>query len=119
AAQAALRDRLLAEIPRCVTGACVTGHASRRLPNNASFVIDGVEGESLIMGLDSVGIEASTGSACTSGSTEPSHVLKAMGIPADMARGSLRLTLGIENDPADVDAVLDTLPAIVRALRDS
>ena len=77
----------------------------------------GVEGEALILGLDQAGIEASTGSACTSGSTEPSHVLKAMGIADELARGSLRLTLGAENTEADIDVVLDALPMLVERLR--
>ncbi len=78
-----------------------------------------MDGETLILGLDQAGIEASTGSACTSGSAEPSHVLKAMGIPDARARGSLRLTLGRENSAADVDRVLTVLPALVDALRGS
>jgi cysteine desulfurase len=112
-----LRDRLLDEVPQQVDGARVTGHPTKRLANNASFVVDGVEGEALILGLDQAGIEASTGSACTSGSTEPSHVLKAMGIPDDLARGSLRLTLGAENTEADVDKFLNVFPTLVDRLR--
>ena len=112
-----LRDRLLDEVPQQVEGARVTGHRTKRLANNASFVVDGVEGEALILGLDQAGIEASTGSACTSGSTEPSHVLKAMGIPDDVARGSLRLTLGNENTEADVDKFLNVFPTLVDRLR--
>jgi len=119
AAQAALRDSLLQGIPDRIPGAQVTGHRERRLPNNASFTIDGVDGETLILGLDQAGIEASTGSACTSGSAEPSHVLKAMGIPDERARGSLRLTLGRENTAADTDRVLAVLPSLVDALRGS
>ena len=112
-----LRDRLLDEVPQQVEGARVTGHPTKRLANNASFVVDGVEGEALILGLDQAGIEASTGSACTSGSTEPSHVLKAMGIPDDLARGSLRLTLGAENTEADLDKFLNVFPTLVDRLR--
>ena len=112
-----LRDRLLDEVPQQVEGARVTGHPTKRLTNNASFVVEGVEGEALILGLDQAGIEASTGSACTSGSSEPSHVLKAMGIQDDLARGSLRLTLGAENTEADIDVVLDALPMLVERLR--
>jgi len=112
-----LRDRLLDEIPQRIEGARVTGHRTQRLPNNASFVIDGIEGETLILGLDQAGIEASTGSACTSGSTEPSHVLKAMGIPDELARGSLRLTLGSENTDEDIDRVMQVLPRVVETLR--
>ena len=112
-----LRDRLLDEVPQQVEGTRVTGHRTKRLANNASFVVEGVEGEALILGLDQAGIEASTGSACTSGSSEPSHVLKAMGFPDDLARGSLRLTLGAENTEADVNKVLEVLPALVDRLR--
>ncbi|MBI1802542.1 MAG: cysteine desulfurase [Chloroflexi bacterium] len=112
-----LRDRLLDEVPARVAGAQVTGHRAARLPNNASFVIEGVEGETLILGLDQAGIEASTGSACTSGSTEPSHVLKALGVADELARGSLRLTLGVENSEADIDYVLETLPGLIARLR--
>ncbi len=114
---ATLRDRLLNEIPMHVEGARVTGHPTNRLPNNASFVIDGIEGETLILGLDQAGIEASTGSACTSGSTEPSHVLKAMAIPDELARGSLRLTLGNENTESDIEQVLTVLPMLVDRLK--
>ncbi|MCA1554561.1 MAG: aminotransferase class V-fold PLP-dependent enzyme, partial [Chloroflexi bacterium] len=106
------------EIPQRIESARVTGHSTKRLPNHTSFVIDGVEGEPLILGLDQAGIEASTGSACTSGSMEPSHVLKAMGVPDELARGSLRLTLGSENTEADVNAVLTDLPKLIRSLRE-
>jgi len=116
-AQAALRDRLLRTIPEHIDGARVSGHPVQRLPNNASFTIEGVDGETVILGLDQAGIEASTGSACTSGSTEPSHVLKAMGMPEEMARGSLRLTLGRETTGADIDCVLSVLPLLLETLR--
>jgi cysteine desulfurase len=116
-AQAALRDRLLHAVPERIDGARVSGHPDRRLPNNASFTIEGLDGETVILGLDQAGIEASTGSACTSGSTEPSHVLKAMGMPDDIARGSLRLTLGRESTSADIDCVLSILPDLVETLR--
>jgi cysteine desulfurase len=113
----ALRDRFLRSIPTMIEGARVTGHPTQRLPNHASFVIDGIEGETLILGLDGAGIEASTGSACTSGSTEPSHVLKALGIPDELARGSLRLTMGVRNEEADAPRVLAVLPVLVQTLR--
>ncbi|MGH2401614.1 MAG: cysteine desulfurase family protein, partial [Candidatus Limnocylindria bacterium] len=92
-----LRDGLLA-----FDGVSLTGHAEDRLPNNVSVVIDGVEGGDLVAALDLEGIETSTGSACTSGSTEPSHVLLAMGIEPHLAHGSLRLTIGPETSEADV-----------------
>jgi len=112
-----LRDRLidgvLARIPRSE----LTGHPVNRLPHHASFLFQGVEGESLLMQLDMEGIAASSGSACTSGSLEPSHVILALGYPRDRALGSLRLSLGKGNTEADVDLVLDRLPAMVSRLR--
>ncbi len=95
----------------------MTGHPGERLPNNASFCFEGVEGESLLLSLDLLGIAASSGSACTSGSVDPSHVLIAMGMPAAWLRGSLRLTLGKSNTQADVDAILTHLPSIVEKIR--
>jgi cysteine desulfurase len=112
----ALRDRLIAgvlPIPR----SRLTGHPTERLPNNASFCFEGVEGESILLNLDLLGIAASTGSACTSGSVDPSHVLIAMGLPPEWSRGSLRLTLGKENTDADVDLLLAALPGIIEKLR--
>src|SRR6266704_3894832 len=100
------RDRLiggLLEIP----GSQLTGHPIERLPNNASFVIEGVEGESILLNLDLLGFAASTGSACTSGSFDPSHVLLAMHVPVELAHGSLRLTLGKDNTDEDVTTLLD------------
>ncbi len=112
----ALRDRLIAGV-LAIPGARLTGHPVERLPGNASFAFPGVEGESLLLNLDLAGIAASSGSACTTGSVEPSHVLSAMGLSADEARGHLRLTLGRSNTEADVDAVLAQLPPIVERLR--
>jgi cysteine desulfurase len=112
----ALRDRLIAGL-RAIPGSHLTGHPTERLPNNASFCFEGVEGESILLSLDLLGIAASTGSACTSGSVDPSHVLMAMGIPSELARGSLRLTLGKENTDAEVDTVLTVLPGIIEKLR--
>ncbi len=112
----ALRDRVIAgmlTIPRTR----LTGHPTERLPNNASFCFEGVEGESILLNLDLLGIAASTGSACTSGSVDPSHVLVAMGLPLEWSRGSLRLTLGKENTDADVDVLLAALPGIIEKLR--
>lgn len=112
----ALRDRLIAgilEIPRTR----LTGHPTQRLTNNASFVFEGVEGESILLNLDMLGIAASTGSACTSGSVEPSHVLVALGLSSDWTHGSLRLTLGKKNTQEDIDYVLSVLPGIVEKLR--
>ncbi len=114
---AALRDRLVAGIKARIPEVELTGHPTNRLPNNASLVFKYVEGEALLLNLDLKGVCASSGSACTSGSTEPSHVLRAMGIPPEVAHGSLRLTLGRENTDADVDYVLEVLPPIVEKLR--
>ncbi|HVB97209.1 MAG TPA: cysteine desulfurase family protein [Chloroflexota bacterium] len=112
-----LRDRLISGLLATIPGISLTGHPERRLPNNASFVIEGVSGESLLLALDRRGIWASTGSACTSGSLEPSHVLLAMGLPPRLAAGSLRLTLGKDNTDADVDRILALLPDLVERLR--
>jgi len=112
----ALRDRLIDGVLK-IPGSQLTGHPTERLFNNASFVFQGVEGESILLNLDMIGIAASTGSACTSGSVDPSHVLLAMHIPVELAHGSLRLTLGKENTEEDVDAVLAVLPGIIEKLR--
>ncbi|HLF78412.1 MAG TPA: cysteine desulfurase family protein, partial [Dehalococcoidia bacterium] len=114
-----LRDCLWAELSHRIRGLRLTGPSdfSRRLPNNLSFCVEGVEGESVLIQMDLNGISASSGSACTTGSLEPSHVLTAMGLPADLARGSLRLTLGKDNTQADVDYLFERLPGIVEKLR--
>ncbi len=114
-----LRDAIWAELPARLPGVRITGATDhdKRLPNNYSCCIEGVEGEAVLIQLDLNGVSASSGSACTTGSLEPSHVLTAMGIGADTARGSLRLTLGHENTRADVDLLLDRLPPIVEKLR--
>jgi len=114
---AALRDRLIQGVLAKIPYSRLTGHPTERLPNSASFVFEFIEGESILLNLDLAGICASSGSACTSGSLEPSHVLKAMGIPVEIAHGSLRLTLGHENTEDDVDYVLAMLPGIVERLR--
>jgi cysteine desulfurase len=112
-----LRDRLiegiLARIPACE----LTGHAEQRSPNHASFLFRHIEGEPLLHNLDMRGIAASSGSACASGSVEPSHVLLAMGFTVEEARGALRLTLGRDNTEANIDAVLSSLPGLVEELR--
>jgi len=112
-----LRDKLIQGLLSRIPEAQLTGHPTERLPNNASFVIKYVEGESMLLNLDMQGVCASSGSACTSASLEPSHVLLAMGIPPEVAHGSLRLTLGRENTDEDVDYVLTILPGIVEKLR--
>ncbi len=113
----ALRDRLISGVRVRIPNAILTGHPTRRLPNNASFCFPGTQGESLIVALDLEGISVSSGSACTSGSTEPSHVLKAIGLDREVAQGSLRITVGRDTTEADVDRLLDVLPRIVERLR--
>ncbi|MEE8337524.1 MAG: cysteine desulfurase family protein [Dehalococcoidia bacterium] len=115
----ALQQRLLDELPRLIPMSAITGprDPARRLPNSVSLVIGFVEGESILLALDLAGISASSGSACTTGSVEPSHVLVAMGMPPDLARGSLRLTVGRGNTDVDVDRLLSELPPIVERMR--
>ena len=115
-AMRALRQRLIGGLTS-LDGVALTGHPSERLANSASAVIEGVEGGDLVAALDLEGIEASTGSACTTGSVEPSHVLLAMGIDPYVAHGSLRLTLGPETSEADVDRTLEVVSACVTRLR--
>jgi cysteine desulfurase len=114
---AAMRDRLIAGVLAQIPKSHLTGHSTERLPNSASFVFEYIEGESMLLSLDMKGVCASSGSACTSASLEPSHVLKAMGVPITMAHGSLRLTLGNDNTEEDIDYVLGVLPEIVERLR--
>jgi cysteine desulfurase len=115
----AMRDRLLDELPRRVPDTIVTGPSdrSRRLPNSASFAFANVEGEAVLLQLDLQGIAASSGSACTTASLEPSHVLVAMGVPEAYLRGSLRLTLGHENTMEEIDYLLEVLPPAVARIR--
>ena len=116
----ALRDRLLAEVPARVPLTHVTGalDPERRLANSFSCCFEFVEGEAVLMALDLAGIAASSGSACTSGSLEPSHVLTAMGVSEELARGSLRATLGKDNTPGEIEQFLDALPGIIARLRE-
>ncbi|HEY77962.1 MAG TPA: cysteine desulfurase [Dehalococcoidia bacterium] len=112
-----LRDRLLKELPRKVGHVVVTGHPQNRLPGHASFCVEFIEGEAMLMLLNSKGIAVSSGSACTSRALKASHVLIAMGLPHELAQGSILLTLGIGNTPEDVDYVLEVMPPIVDRLR--
>jgi len=112
-----LRDHLLNKIQNKIDGIKMNGHQTRRLVNNIHLSIDGVEGESLLMNLDLEGIAASSGSACSSGSTEPSHVLTGIGLSAEQARGSLRISLGRFTTEEDVDIAADKLEAVVTHLR--
>ena len=112
-----LRDKLIKGLGEKIDHIRLNGHPARRLPNNVNVSVDFVEGESMLLNLDLEGICASTGSACSSASLEPSHVLLALGLPAEQAHGSLRFTLGQENTEADVERVLEVLPGIVTKLR--
>lgn len=112
-----LRDRLIDGVLSRVPGSRLTGHRYQRLPNHASFIFEGLEGEALVLALDAHGIAASSGSACTSGNGHASFVLLAMGFTPQEARGSLRLTLGRENTVEDVDYFLEVIPGIVEKLR--
>ena len=113
---AAMRDRLIAGLS-AISRSHLNGHPVKRLPGNVNFAFEGIEGESLLLSLDLKGIAASSGSACTSGSLDPSHVLLAIGLPHEIAHGSLRLSLSNVNTDEDVDYILDELPPIVDRLR--
>jgi cysteine desulfurase len=117
ARQQILRDRLIDGILAGVVGARLTGSRTERLPNHASFVISGVEAEGVLIGLDMAGIAASSGSACTSASQRPSHVLEAIGVPAQEAVGGLRLSLGRSNTLEHIEYVLTKLPQIVEQIK--
>ncbi|MDR2658249.1 MAG: cysteine desulfurase NifS [Oscillospiraceae bacterium] len=112
-----MRNRMIDGLLERIPDTRLNGDRERRLPGNVNISIRYVEGESLLIALDLAGIAASSGSACTSGSLDPSHVLLAIGLPHEIAHGSLRLTLGDGNTEADVDRVLDELPRIVTRLR--
>jgi len=112
-----LRDKLIKGLVERIDHIRLNGHPRRRLPNNVNVSVDFVEGESMLLNLDLEGICASTGSACSSASLEPSHVLLALGLPPEQAHGSLRFTLGRENNEEDIEQVLEVLPRIVAKLR--
>ncbi len=114
---ATLRDRLIAGVLGAVPDVVLTGHRTERLPNNASFIFRGTDGASLVMGLDLAGFAVSSGSACTSGDTEPSHVLQALGLDRETAKGSLRVSVGRSTSAGDVDGFLAALPEIVARVR--
>lgn len=114
---AKLRDRLIEGVLKNVPHSHLTGHPQKRAPHIASFVFDGAEGESMLLLLNEQGVAASSGSACTSGLLEPSHVLLAMGISPEKSHGSLRLSLGKDNTQEEVDYVVKILPGIVEKLR--
>jgi len=112
-----LRDRLIDGVLEAVPGAHLTGHRTRRLPGHASFFLDGSTGESALVNLDVAGVSCSSGSACQAGSTDPSHVLTALGLSSQQAKNGLRMTLGRGNTETDVDYVLSILPRMVRDLQ--
>ena len=114
---AAMRDRLIRGILDTIPDSRLNGHPVERLPNNVNVAFRYVEGESILLSLDALGVAASTGSACTSATLEPSHVLTACGLPPEQAHGSLRLTLGSRNTEDDVDYVLSVLPGVIERLR--
>lgn len=114
----ALRDKLIAGILKEIPDVRLNGHPTERLPNNVNVSVRYIEGEALLLRLDLAGIAGSSGSACTSGSLDPSHVLLAIGLPHEIAHGSLRLSLGTDSTEADVDYVLDKLPGIIKSLRE-
>ena len=112
----ALRDKLIAGL-EAIPHAALNGDRTQRLPGNVSFCFEGIEGESMLLLLDDKGICASSGSACTSGSLDPSHVLLAIGRPHEVAHGSLRLSLSEETTPEEVETMLTEIPQVVEALR--
>lgn len=112
-----LRDRLIKGITDKIPFVRLNGHPTERLPGNVNLSFEFIEGESMLLSLDLKGVAASSGSACTSGSLDPSHVLLAIGLPHETAHGSLRLTLGDDNTEEDVDYVIEILPDIVERLR--
>jgi cysteine desulfurase len=113
-----MRDRLLKQVLEKIPHSQLNGHPEKRLPGNFNVSFEFIEGESMLLWLDDEGICGSTGSACTSGSLEPSHVLLATGLSPEVAHGSLRLTLGDANTDQDIDYVLDVLPKVVTKLRE-
>lgn len=114
----ALRDKLIHGILESIPDSRLNGHPIDRLPGNCNISFSYIEGESLLLLLDALGIAASSGSACTSGSLDPSHVLMAIGLPHEIAHGSLRLTIDRENTEEQVDFILEKLPGLVQRLRD-
>jgi cysteine desulfurase len=114
---ASLRDRLEQEILTRVSGTAVNGARDHRVPNTTNISFDGTEAESLLIALDLEGVAVSTGSACSSGTLEPSHVLKAMGLPTHRTQNSIRISLGAGNSDADVDYFLERIPGVVEKLR--
>ena len=115
--QILMRDRIIKEMQNKIDHIYLNGHPTNRLPNNVNFSVEYVEGESMLLNLDMLGIAASTGSACTSGDLEPSHVLLSIGRPHELCHGSIRFTLGRFTEPEDIDYLLEHFPKIVSKLR--
>jgi cysteine desulfurase len=115
--QAGLRDKLINGVLDNIPGSQLTGHPTGRLPNNASFVFEGCEADAILMHLDLAGIQAASGSACTTGMPEPSHVLVAMNLPYELSLGALRLSLGRQTHEEDINFVLERLPDIIQRIR--
>jgi cysteine desulfurase len=112
-----LREKLQTQLPQIIDHVVFTGHPQQRIPGNASFCVEFIEGESMLMMLNSQGIAVSSGSSCTSRALKVSHVLLAMGYSHEIAQGSILFTLGIDNSNEDIDYVLETMPPIVNRLR--
>jgi cysteine desulfurase len=112
-----IRDALLDRLPAAISRVVVTGYRTQRLPGIASFCVEFIEGEAMLMLLNSRGVAASSGSACTSRALKGSHVLTAMGLPPEIAQGSLLFSVGRDNTLADVDYVVEAMPPIVERLR--
>ena len=112
-----LRDKIINGVNQTIDKAHLNGHPTNRLPNNVNFSFENVEGEPILIALDFSGICASSGSACSSASLEPSHVLIAIGLPANLAQSSLRITVGHDNTEKDVDYLLSVLPDLIGKLR--
>ena len=113
-----LRDKIIDNVLNNVEYSRLNGHRTDRLPGNVNISFEFIEGESMLLLLDANGICASSGSACTSGSLDPSHVLLSIGLPHEKAHGSLRISLGYQNTEEEVDKLLEVLPPIVQRLRD-
>jgi cysteine desulfurase len=112
-----MRNKLVTQLPEVIENVIVTGHPQDSLPGHASFCVEFIEGESMLMLLNSQGIAVSSGSSCTSRALKASHVLLAMGFSHEIAQGSILFTLGIDNNPEDIDYVLEVMPPIVDRLR--
>jgi cysteine desulfurase len=113
----ALRDKLEEGLLHRIPKSMLNGHQTNRLPNTSNISFEFVEGEAILLHMNEYGICASSGSACTSGSLEPSHVLRAMGVPFTAAHGSIRFSLSVYNTEEEVDFVLEKMPAIISSLR--